>query len=115
MYLLMCREQLSGWQGCKVKLLCKSPCVILHFAGVLLSSQHRVYHNLRQNVPMIFGIVLYRQTLKRAFKTTVIKSCTLFLPGGSVDVGEMSGLGGCSVLLSLTCVLNRWNFSDVIL
>ena len=29
-------------------------------------------------------------------------------------MSAMSGLGGCSVLLSLTCVLNWWNFPDVI-
>jgi hypothetical protein len=60
----------SQWQGCKEKLLCKSPCIILHFACILLSSQHHECHNLRQNVTIIFGIVLYRHTLKMCKKKT---------------------------------------------
>jgi hypothetical protein len=69
----MYREPPPGWQGCKEKLVRKSPCIILHFAGMQLSSQHPEYHNLRQNVTIIFGIVLFRHMLKTALKQLLLK------------------------------------------
>jgi hypothetical protein len=86
MFLPVYREPPSGWQGCKEKLLRKSPCIILHFVGILLSSQHHKYHNIRQNVTIIFGTV--STYAKNGIKIIGIKSSILVLPGGSVDSGQ---------------------------
>ena len=85
MFLLMYREPSSGWQCCKENLLRKSPLYYFTFCGYIVEFWTS-WFKTKCNHYVLHRIVL--TYVKNGVKTTVINSCVLVLPGGSLDLGQ---------------------------
>ena len=86
MFLLMYREPSSGWQCCKEKLLRKSPLYYFTFCRYIVEFWTSWISWFKTKCDHYVWCSIVSTCVKNGVKTTVVKSCILVLPGGSVDL-----------------------------